>query len=80
MLRRTAKRDRLVGLFIAGAVLLNPPILNLIGGTLFGWPTLYLYLFAVWAVLIAATALIVEGGGGGTGPTGRGRTEDGDQP
>jgi hypothetical protein len=71
MLRRTAKRDRLVGLFIAGAVLLNPPILNLVGGTLFGWPALYLYLFA-------ATALIVERGGSGS--AGRGRAEDGDQP
>lgn len=63
MLRRTIKRDRLVGLFIAAFVLLNPPILNLVGGTLFGWPALYLYLFAVWAALIIATALIVERGG-----------------
>ncbi|MGB3899239.1 MAG: hypothetical protein WA973_11855 [Mesorhizobium sp.] len=78
MLRRTAKRDRLVGLFIAGAVLLNPPILNLVGGTLFGWPALYLYLFSVWAALIAATALIVERGSSGS--AGRGRAEDGDQP
>jgi hypothetical protein len=52
MLRRAARRDRLVGLFIAGAVLLNPPILNLFGGTLSGWPVLYLYLFIIWALLI----------------------------
>ena len=43
MLRRTARRDRLIGLFILGAVLFNTPILNLFGGTLFGWPALYLY-------------------------------------
>lgn len=63
MLRRAARRDRLVGLFIAGAVLLNPPILNLFGGTMFGWPALYLYLFAVWALLIAGVAFVVERGG-----------------
>lgn len=63
MLRRTTKRDRLVGLFIAAFVLFNPPILNLVSGTLFGWPALYIYLFGVWAALIAATALIVERGG-----------------
>ena len=33
MLRRTARRDRLIGLFILGAVLFNPPILNLFGDT-----------------------------------------------
>ena len=60
MLRRTARRDRLVGLFVAGALLLNPPILNLFGGTVFGWPVLYLYLFAVWALFIAAIAFIVQ--------------------
>jgi hypothetical protein len=62
MLRRTARRDRLVGLFVGGAVLLNPPILNLFGGTVFGWPALYLYLFAVWALLIAGAAFVVERG------------------
>ncbi|MHA6642684.1 hypothetical protein [Mesorhizobium sp. A623] len=76
MLRRTAKRDRLVGLFIVAFVLFNPPILNLVGGTLFGWPALYLYLFGVWAALIALTALVVERGGGS--PPGRDR--DGGRP
>jgi hypothetical protein len=64
MLRRTARRDRMLGLFAAGVVLLNPPILGLVGGTLFGWPALYLYLFVVWALLIAGVALISERGGG----------------
>jgi hypothetical protein len=76
MLRRTAKRDRLVGLFIAAVVLFNPPILNLVGGTLFGWPALYLYLFGVWAALIIATALVVEGGGSSSA----GRDKDGERP
>ena len=62
MLRRTVRRDRMVGLFAAGVLLLNPPILNLVGGAVFGWPALYLYLFGVWAALIVAAAFILEGG------------------
>lgn len=64
MLRRTARRDRLVGLFVAGVVLLDPPILNLMGGTVFGWPTLYLYLFIAWGLLIAGVALAMRRGDG----------------
>ncbi len=65
MLRRTERRDRLVGLFVAGVVLLDPPLLNLVGGTVFGIPALYLYLFAIWALLIAATAIAMRN----TGPS-----------
>jgi hypothetical protein len=61
MLRRTVRRDRMVGLFVAGLLLFNPPIVNLVGGTLFGWPALYLYLFGIWIALIAAAAFILEG-------------------
>ena len=63
MLRRTARRDRLVGLFLLGVVLFNPPVLNLVGGTVWGWPVLYLYLFIVWALLIAGIAFVIERGG-----------------
>ncbi|MGN6585202.1 MAG: hypothetical protein ACTHJV_16015 [Rhizobiaceae bacterium] len=62
MLRRTVRRDRMVGLFAAGVLLFNPPILNLVGGTIFGWPALYLYLFGVWTALIVAAAFILESG------------------
>jgi hypothetical protein len=62
MLRGTAKRDRMIGLFAAGLVVLNPPILNLVSGTILGWPALYLYLFAAWALLIVAAAVISERG------------------
>jgi len=71
MLRRTARRDRMIGLFILGGVLFNPPILNLFGGTIFGWPTLFVYLFVAWAVIIAGVALVVERGGGDSGGRGR---------
>jgi hypothetical protein len=55
------RRDRLVGLSILGLVLLNPPILGLIGDAkLFGWPLPFIYLFLVWAALIGGVACIVE--------------------
>jgi hypothetical protein len=62
MLRRTMRRDRLIGLFIVAAILFNPPILNLVGGSVFGWPALFVYLFGAWALVIAGVALVVERG------------------
>lgn len=54
--------ERLVGLALAGAVALNYPLLHLFSGagTLFGFPSLYFYLFFVWAALIGLMALIVH--------------------
>lgn len=63
MLRRTARRDRMVGLFLLGLVLFNPPVLNLFSGTINGWPVLYLYLFGAWALMIGLLAVVVERGG-----------------
>ncbi|HZY48676.1 MAG TPA: hypothetical protein VFE64_02750 [Devosia sp.] len=73
MLRRTVRRDRMLGLFVLGVVLFNPPVLNLFGGTVFGWPTLYVYLFGVWALIILCIAIIAERGGGTTDTSGLGR-------
>jgi hypothetical protein len=55
--------ERLVALFIFGAVLFNPPFLSIFNraAQLLGVPLLYLYLFVAWALLIALTALVVEG-------------------
>jgi hypothetical protein len=54
-------RERLVGVALAGAVALNFPLLWLASGA--GWPlgipALYLYLFLVWAGVIALVALII---------------------
>ncbi len=68
------RRDRLIGLFLLALMLLNPPLLLLFGGgaTLFGLPLLYLYLFAAWLAIIAATAWIAE-----RRPTRRRHDEDG---
>lgn len=68
MLRRTARRDRLIGLFVLGVVLFNPPILNLFGGIVFGLPALFVYLFAAWALLIVGIALVADHGSGHADP------------
>jgi hypothetical protein len=55
-------RELLVALFVLGAVLLAPPLLIVFNKAtrILGVPTLYLYLFAVWAALIALVAVAVE--------------------
>jgi len=57
-----AKSQRFVALCMLGMVLFNFPILALfnVGGTLFGVPVLYAYLFIAWAALIALMALVAE--------------------
>ena len=56
------RRDRLIGLFLLALVLLNPPLLLLFGagGTAFGLPLLYLYIFLAWLLVIASLAWIAE--------------------
>ncbi len=53
---------RLIALALFGALALNYPLLSLFsrGGNLFGIPVLYLYLFTIWAGIIAATAWLVR--------------------
>jgi multisubunit Na+/H+ antiporter MnhE subunit len=59
-----AKRrgERLVGLLVAGAVLLNFPLLSVfsVKRLIFGIPLLYVYLFSVWVLLIVVMALILR--------------------
>ena len=69
MLRKTARRDRVLALFGAGVLLLNPPIVNLFSGYVFGVPALYLYFFGVWAMVIGAIALACILAGVGAGAT-----------
>jgi hypothetical protein len=53
----------LVTVFLIGFLLLFSPVVPLFERppSWFGIPTLYLYLFGVWAAIIAATAFIVSG-------------------
>ena len=62
MLRPNIKGQRLAALFLLGCLLLNYPVLHLfsVQGELFGVPLLYVYLFAVWALLITLMAIVVE--------------------
>lgn len=57
--------QRLVALFGAGWALLGFPLLTLWApeATLFGLPLLPLAVFGLWALLIAAVALVVERAG-----------------
>ena len=54
--------ERLVALCFIAALALNPPLLGLFdtGGLVGGMPTLYIYLFVAWAVLIILIAWLVE--------------------
>ena len=59
---RGLKGQRLIALFLFGALLLNYPLATLFAGPtlVFGIPLLYVYVFVVWALLIALIAIVVE--------------------
>ena len=56
-------KQRLVAVFLIGMLLLFSPLITLPDRPqlLFGLPILYLYLFGVWMLLIAAMAWVVRG-------------------
>lgn len=56
--------ERLIGLLLAGVILLNFPFLSMfsVDRLVFGIPVLYLYLFSVWALLIVVNALVLRRG------------------
>jgi hypothetical protein len=56
------KEQRFVALCMLGMLLFNFPILALfnVGGTLFGVPVLYAYIFIAWAALIALMAYVAK--------------------
>lgn len=56
------RSEKLVALAMAAAVALNYPILHLFGGSslVLGLPLLYLYLFLVWAVVIACIGWVMR--------------------
>lgn len=53
--------ERLVGLFLIGAIGFSPPLLTLFDRPVLvaGIPLLYLFLFVFWIVLIALAAIVV---------------------
>jgi hypothetical protein len=62
MIRSSIKGQRLVALFLLGALLFNYPLLALFNraAELFGIPVLFAYIFLSWAVLIGLLALVIE--------------------
>lgn len=66
MMRTGLARQRLVAVFLAAVLLLNYPVLSLfdLPQSVMGIPVLYLFMFAVWAAVIAAITWIVERGMG----------------
>ncbi len=63
-MRRGLAGQRLIAVFMAGALLLNYPVMSLFDRpeTVFGLPLLHAYLLGVWFGLVAVTAWIVERG------------------
>lgn len=64
-MRRGLSGQRLIAVFLGGVLLINYPLLSLfdrpqpdVGGV----PLLYFYVFAIWMVLIALMAWIIERG------------------
>jgi hypothetical protein len=53
---------RLACLFLLAVLLFNYPLLAVFngGGTVYGIPVLYAYLFAAWIAVIALAALVVR--------------------
>ena len=56
------KEQRFVALCMLGVVLFNFPVLALfnVGGSVFGIPALYAYIFAAWALVIALMGWLAE--------------------
>ncbi|AUM00343.1 hypothetical protein C3497_08840 [Zoogloeaceae bacteirum Par-f-2] len=63
-MRKGLAGQRLVVVFLAGVLLLNYPVLTLFDRPemAFGFPLLYVFVFAVWAALIGLIAWIAERG------------------
>lgn len=62
MTPKARKNKRLVGLFLAGWVLFNYPLLSLFNlkTMIFGVPLLFLYVFTSWTLLILLAAMATK--------------------
>ncbi len=62
MFRSIVKQQRLIALFLFGALLFNYPLLALFSrpDEVFGIPLLYAYIFGAWALFVGLLARVVE--------------------
>jgi len=65
-MRSGLAQQRLFAVFLVAVLLFVSPVVSIFDrpGELFGIPLLYVFLFAAWAVVIAAIMWIVERGSG----------------
>jgi hypothetical protein len=70
----SALNERLVALFLLGALFFSPIFIRLFGNgaTIFGLPLLYVYVFVAWGLIIALVALVAEKSKGSGPPSGEG--------
>jgi hypothetical protein len=61
-MRSSLTGQRLIAVFLCGALAFNYPLLDLFNSDVrvFGVPLLYAYLFAAWMLLIAIMAWVIE--------------------
>jgi hypothetical protein len=72
MSRPGLTHERLVALFLFGVLLFAPPFLGIFNtpDRILGVPSLYLYLFAAWTLLIVLVTLAIESSDADEGPAG----------
>jgi hypothetical protein len=72
MSRPGLTHERLVALFLLGLLLFTPPFLGIFNtpDRILGVPSLYLYLFAAWTLLIVLVTLAIESSDADEGPAG----------
>lgn len=70
MSRPGLTHERLVALFLLGVFLFTPPFLGIFNtpDRILGLPSLYLYLFAAWTLLIVLVTLAIESSDADDGP------------
>ena len=63
MSRPGARGPRLACVFLLGVMLFTYPLLAVfnVGGSVFGVPVLYAYLFGAWSLVIALAAAVLRG-------------------
>lgn len=78
MTRPGATGERSIVTFLFAVLAFSPPVLSIFSADVFvfGVPLLFLYLFVVWAAIVALVAWIADFGGGVTGAGNQSRNQD----